>query len=137
MTAASVVDAGIYLGILALLYLVLSVRQVRARVRHRAARTAASQAALERAEAAQSDFATSVPLALLLLLVCNLLGASPFAIHALGLLLLLARAVHAIGVSRNGPASTAGFAGITLTWLAILGAAALAILGCLHTLLAL
>lgn len=129
------VHAGLYAGLLALLYLALSVRQVRARVAHRAARNAASQAALERANAALDDYSGTVPLALLLLLFCSLLGVSPYVVHVLGLMLLAARLVHAIGVSRGGIASTGGFAGITLTWLMILGAAALVILRCLQFLL--
>lgn len=132
MFAEAVVDAAAYLGLLTILYLVLSLRHVRARVRHRATRTAASQAALERAEAAYADFATAVPLALLLLLACDLLGVSPYVVHVLGLLLLAARITHAVGVSRSGSASTGGFAGITLTWLMMLGAAVLVLLRCLE-----
>jgi len=135
MAAGAVVHAGLYAGLLALLYLALSIRHVRARVAHRASRTAASQAALERTEMALGDFATAVPLALLLLLFCTLLMVSPYVVHVLGVLLLVARLVHAVGVSRGGSGSTGGFAGITLTWLMILGAAALVILRCLHILL--
>ena len=132
MAVSAVADAAVYAGLLALLYLVLSVRLVRARVAHRTTRSATTQAALERAEAAATDFAGSVPLALLVLVLCDLMAVSPYVVHVLGLLLLAARLVHAIDVSRRGPASTGSFAGITLTWLMILGAAALLLLRCLQ-----
>ncbi|MEQ8349036.1 MAG: MAPEG family protein [Sneathiellaceae bacterium] len=135
MPVSAVVDAAVYAGLLGLLYLVLSLRQIRARVRHRAARNATTQAALERAEAAAADFAGSVPLALLLLILCDLMAVSPYVVHVLGLLLLAARVIHAVDVGRRGAASTGGFAGITLTWLTILGAAALLLLRCLQFLL--
>ncbi|MFC3226982.1 MAPEG family protein [Marinibaculum pumilum] len=132
MAVSAVVDAAVYAGLLALLYLVLSVRLVRARVAHRARRTAATQAALERADAAATDFAGSVPLALIVLALCDLMAVSPYVVHVLGLGLLAARLIHAVDVSRRGPASTGAFAGITLTWLVILGAAALLLLRCLQ-----
>ena len=49
----------------------------------------------------QANFVENVPLALLLLLMMELNGASPSILHALGLSLITFRLLHAWGLSRN------------------------------------
>ena len=69
-----------------------------------------------------SNNAEFVPLAIVLLLVAELCGGSKMLLHIAGGGLLLARVAHYIGMPRKAP-NLFRFAGVGLTWLAIVGTA--------------
>jgi uncharacterized membrane protein YecN with MAPEG domain len=58
-------------------------------------------ALLERFARIHANFAEYVPLALLLLAMLEWKGLNPWALHALGLILLLGRLIHAYGMSQE------------------------------------
>ncbi len=58
--------------------------------------------------------------ALLLLLIAELTRASPLLLHACGIALILARVLHAIGLTRSGGYSFGRFWGTGLTWAVLL-----------------
>ena len=79
----------------------------------------------------QANFAEYVPFALLLMALAESLGTRPWLLHALGVVLLLARVSHAFGMSQ--PAETMAFrsAGVAGTFGVLLIAAAACVVNAL------
>ncbi|GAB6195695.1 MAPEG family protein [Lysobacter xanthus] len=75
-----------------------------------------------------ANFIEYVPFALLLLALLEGTGLRRDAVAALGAALLLARVLHALGLSRSGGYSIGRFWGTLLTWGVILTASVLALL---------
>lgn len=113
----------LYAGLLALLFVVLSVRTLRMRRRLRIAIGDGSDQQMLRAMRVHSNFAEYVPLSLLLLYLVEESGATPANMHALGAALLIGRLLHAIGVSQVDEKYWFRIAGMALT-LTVLFAAA-------------
>jgi uncharacterized membrane protein YecN with MAPEG domain len=139
MTNAAMTDAAmsvtpLYAGLLALLFLVLSQRAIRARRQARLALGAGDDPALLRAIRVHGNFAEYVPLALLLLLLLELQLAPALSqpaallpallLHGLGATLLLGRLLHAIGVARAPEQFRYRIGGMILT-LTMIGVTAL------------
>lgn len=91
----------VYAALLAVLFVVLSARVIQLRTEHKISLGVGGNAELERRTRVQANFAEYVPLALLLLALAELQGASDTLLHALCLLLLLSRLAHAWGMSRT------------------------------------
>ena len=89
-----------YAALLALLFIALSIRTIRARRAHKVAIGTGGHVALERAMRVHANFAEYVPLALLLLAMAELRGVPALVLHALALALLVGRGAHAWGVSQ-------------------------------------
>ncbi|HYF09379.1 MAG TPA: MAPEG family protein [Acetobacteraceae bacterium] len=114
----------LYAALLALLFLALSFAVIRQRYRTRIAIGTGREPALERAARVHANFAEYAPFALLLMLLAELLGAAPWWLHAIGLALLVGRAVHAFGVSQREENLRFRQAGMALTFAVLaLGAA--------------
>ena len=111
------------MAILALVYLWLATRVIGARRRTKIA-LGGGESGLERAVRAHGNFAEYVPMALLLLLSAELAGASPWLLHGMGLVLTVARVVHARGISRTPEDFRWRVAGMSGT-LGVIGTAAL------------
>jgi len=90
----------LYAALLALLYVVLSVRTLRLRRRLRIAIGDAGSTEMLRAMRVHSNFAEYVPLSLLLVYFTELSDAPSVLVHALGVCLLVGRLSHAFGVSQ-------------------------------------
>lgn len=90
----------IYTALLALIFLVLSRRVISTRRKARVSVGDGGNAELTRAIAVHNNFAQYVPLTLLLLVFMELQHAPAWLLHAMGVSLVLARLVHAFGVSR-------------------------------------
>lgn len=90
----------LYASLLALLFVVLSVRVIRLRRRYRIAIGDAGDAAVLRAMRVHSNFAEYVPLCLIMIYLVETHLGWAWLVHALGLGLLLARLAHAWGVSQ-------------------------------------
>lgn len=115
----------VYAALCALLILVLAGRVVLLR---RATRTGLGDGghdALARAIRAHGNAIEYIPVFLVMLLVLELNGSSGVVLHALGGTLLVARVLHGWGLSRSAGISFGRWYGTALTWLALIGAAAL------------
>lgn len=110
---------GLYALPLAFLLILLSVRVIAARRRSRIPLGAEGDAGLLRAARAQGNCAEYAPLGLLLLALAEANGAPGVALHALGLILVAGRALHALGVSRAPEDFRLRVAGIALTFTAL------------------
>lgn len=117
--------AALYGSLSGVFLFILTVRVIRLRYRHRIDIGDGGNRDLARAVRVHGNFTESVPLALLLILTVALLGYSAWVVHALGVALIAGRVAHALGLAtRTGP-SLGRVAGMGLTFLVLLGAAAL------------
>ncbi|WP_346836657.1 MAPEG family protein [Microbulbifer sp. SAOS-129_SWC] len=116
---------GLYSGLCALLIIALAFRVVRFR---RSEKVGLGSGGKHRAEVLIRSHANAVeyiPIALLLLLVAELNGLAHSWLHLLGSLLVLARLLHAFGLTAGrGGYHPGRFLGIALSWLVILALAA-------------
>lgn len=110
----------LYAGLTGLLFLVLSYRVVKNRVRAKVGLGAGEDPGLERAIRVQGNLAEYAPIVLVLMVVVESVGGSPWLLHIAGSLFLLARIFHAIGLSaRSGP-SSGRKVGTATTWFVLL-----------------
>lgn len=119
----SVRITAIYASVLAILYIVLSFRVAQRRRKFQVGLGTGESRELERAIRIHGNFAEYVPLALLLLVVYETGGATGWAVHAAGAALVIARVLHAIGLTQSSGRSAGRFIGTVGTWLVILGLA--------------
>ena len=117
-----------YAAVLALLYVVLALRVIRMRQSERVAIGTGGNARLERAMRVHANFAEYVPLALLLVAFLEPQGSPAWLLHALCVVLVAARVMHAYGVSQERENFSLRTAGMAATF-AVLLAASLALLG--------
>lgn len=118
----------VYAGLLALMFIVLSIRVIGMRRSVRVALGDGGNPALLRRQRVQGNFAEYAPLALFLMALAELQHLPDWVIHAIGILLLVGRATHAYGVGREPELLRARVLGMALTF-AALGAGAVANLG--------
>lgn len=114
-------------GLHALFLLLLSARVSRWRYRAEAAFGDAGHSELARAIRVQANFVEYVPIALVLLALLELAGLPSRWLWALGTLLLLARVLHAWGLSRSAGASFGRYWGTALTWMVLMALAIAAV----------
>lgn len=91
----------LYAALLALAYVFLTLQVIGARRAERVPLGSGGRSRLERAMRAHGNFAEYVPFALVLLAFVELRGAPAWAVHALCLVLVAGRAVHARGIVRD------------------------------------
>jgi uncharacterized protein len=65
------------------------------------------------------NFCENAPFALAMLVLVALTGGSAWALHAIGILFLLGRGLHAFGLSQSGGSSVGRVSGMILTHLAL------------------
>jgi uncharacterized membrane protein YecN with MAPEG domain len=111
-----------YAAILALVFLVLSVRTLRLRRRLGIGVGDGGNETMLRAMRAHSNFAEYVPFTLLLLAFAAMAGASSTMLHTLGVSLLVGRISHAWGVSRTNETYLFRVVGMAGTFAALIGA---------------
>lgn len=107
---------GLYAALCALLILALSLRIVRLRTHHKIGLGDGGVAELGCAIRAQANAVEYVPILMIMLLIIENNGATAFAVHAYGATLLLARLLHAFGLSSSSGRSFGRFWGTALTW---------------------
>jgi len=110
----------LYAGLLALLFVSLSVRTLRLRRHLRIAVGDAGSEVMLRAMRVHSNFAEYVPLALLLLYFVEALGSKPLVVHVLGASLFIGRIFHAIGVSQVNERFSLRVLGMAMTFTPIM-----------------
>ncbi|EKP0303470.1 MAPEG family protein [Aeromonas veronii] len=91
----------VYAALLALLFVLLSIRTIRTRHSRKVALGHGDDPAMLRAMRVHANFAEYVPLALLLIYFVETGSHAPWLIHLLGSALLLGRLCHAFGMSRT------------------------------------
>jgi hypothetical protein len=113
MTVPFIVPA--YGGLLVFIYIFLALRVSRLRGTARATIGTGNDPALERAIRAHGNFSENVPFALLLLGFMEMQRNSSYVLHALCLVLIAGRLIHAFGISQTR--ETMGFrvTGVLLT----------------------
>jgi uncharacterized protein len=94
MEGIAMVVTPLYAAILAAWFLVLTLRVLRERDKAHVSLGDGGNTSLQRAIRGHANFAEYVPLALLLLLILELSRFSIYVLHALGILLVLARLLH-------------------------------------------
>lgn len=117
----SLVFTPIYAGLLAILVIVLACRVVMFR-RGEAISLGDEKGSIDmkRAVRAHANALENIPLALVLLVLLEINHLTPWLLNSLGLVFLVARALHAWGLSRKTGPSFGRFYGTVLTWLSIL-----------------
>jgi uncharacterized membrane protein YecN with MAPEG domain len=118
----------LYAGLLALVFVVLSVLVVRQRIALEKAADKSDETALLKSMRVQANFVEYVPLALVLMLCAELQSAPAIAVHAMGVALLVGRVCHGIGMSATPQISVLRATGFLLTF-AMLILSALAVIG--------
>jgi len=111
----------IYAGLCGLLLLVLAFRVVQVRRVAKIGIGVADNRVLERRVRIHANATEYVPIALILLALVEASGSSAVAIHVAGAVLMLARVLHAWGMSTSAGHSVGRFYGVLMTWLVILG----------------
>ncbi len=119
----SVGITAIYASLLAILYIFLSYRVAQNRIRLKVGLGTGQSQELERAVRIHGNFAEYVPFALLLLAFFETGGGPWWAVHAAGAGLLIARVLHALGLTQTSGRSAGRFGGVVVTWLILLGLA--------------
>ena len=109
----------LYAGLLGLLFLVLSVRVIRRRRNAKISLGDGSDAVMLRVIRGHANFAEYVPLALLLMAILELSRFSIYALHALGIALVVARLLHGYALSFTDKFMRGRVAGAGLTFLVL------------------
>lgn len=90
-----------YASVLALLFIILSVRTIKSRREHKVAIGDGGEKSILRASRVHANFSEYVPLTLLLIAMLEIQSYSDWIIHGLCIALLAARIAHAYGVSQT------------------------------------
>ncbi|MDR5013418.1 MAPEG family protein [Aeromonas veronii] len=110
----------VYAALLALFFVLLSIRTIRTRHSRKVALGHGDDPAMLRAMRVHANFAEYVPLALLLIYFVETGSQTPWLIHLLGSALLLGRLCHAFGMSRTPENFRYRVVGMGLTFTVIL-----------------
>mgnify|MGYP002713246440 CR=1 FL=1 len=111
---------GLYAALLALLALWLAARVVWRRNKARVGIGNGGDQDLAMRRRAHGNLLEYAPLALILLLLLELDHMTVWVLHLLGIVLVVARLLHAWGLSHSAGTSFGRFAGTLLTWLVML-----------------
>jgi len=117
----------VYAGILGLMYFLMGARISIMRGRKKVLIGHADDLVLHRAIRAHANFGEYVPICLILIGIVAALGFSLWVIHALCLILIAMRLIHAWGVSTGTPIGQT--VGAAMTYNILIAASLLAILG--------
>ncbi|WP_209504544.1 MULTISPECIES: MAPEG family protein [unclassified Ruegeria] len=113
----------IYAALIAILYVALSVKVILQRRSDKISVGDGGSKLMIKAIRTHANCAEYAPISLLLIAMVELQGAAGILVHLLGLMLLAGRLLHAYGFGRTPQIVILRQAGMSLTFLAILGAA--------------
>lgn len=116
----SLTITALYASLAGLLLLFLSFRVVRWRRKFSVGLGDGGQESLLRAQRTQANFIEYVPIALILLAAAESQGLAGWLLQTAGAILMLARLLHAWGLSRSSGRSFGRYWGTLLTWVVIL-----------------
>ena len=111
----------LYAGILGLVLVALSAQVVLARRRYRVRLGTGTEEGMQQAMRVHANFAEYVPLAVVLLVLAEIQGLPGPALHGAGMLLVVSRVLHAVGLSQRPGYSFGRFYGTAGTWTVIAG----------------
>lgn len=111
---------GFYAALLTLLYIVLAVRIIRLRWKHRVGIGTGEAEELKAAVRIHGNFIEYVPLALILLGIIEYSGVALIWVHVIGISLLVARVAHAIGLTLSVGVSVPRTIGVLGTFAVLL-----------------
>lgn len=111
----------IYAALCALLVLILAVRVAAIRRSQKIGIGDGGNRVLERRIRIHANAIENVPLLLILLGLAEAAGLAPWALHAAGGTLIVARALHAHGLTQSAGHSFGRLYGVVLTWALLLG----------------
>ena len=120
--------AGFYAGLMALIYIVLIFNVIRHRLKFKIGLGTSDNHILDKAVRVHGNFSEHVPLALLLIFICDYNGTNTLYLHILGITLFVSRLLHAYGLSKTSVRSFGRSAGVIGTILVMVLAAALLIM---------
>ncbi|MEQ3696936.1 MAG: MAPEG family protein [Pseudomonadales bacterium] len=109
----------LYAGILALIWMGLAYRVVKGRWKHKVNIGDGANEDMERRIRVHANATEYLPLALILLAMLELGGVGHLWLHGLGVVLVVARVLHAVGFSKSSGASFGRYWGTLLTWLVV------------------
>lgn len=95
----SIAISSFYLALMGLIFVPMTFRVARYRIRHRISLGDNGDQALIRLIRAHGNFVETVPIALILLLAVEINGAPEYLLHGLGLVLLVARLSHYFNIT--------------------------------------
>ena len=110
--------AGLWIGLLLLLLLILSALVVRQRAKHRVLMGDGGVAELQRAVRAFGNATEYAPAGMAALVALAMVQAPSLVIHIVGTVLFFGRIGHAVGLSHNAGESLGRGVGTIATWLA-------------------
>jgi uncharacterized membrane protein YecN with MAPEG domain len=110
--------AALWAGLNLIILLVLSLLVVRQRTRHKIQFGDGGEPELAQAIRAFGNAAEYIPAGVVGIAVLALAGANVIAVHVVGLVLFVGRAIHAVGLSRSTGSSALRSGGMVLTWVA-------------------
>ena len=114
----------LYAGLLGILLVLLAMNVVRFRLGNKVGLGVGEGGLLEQPVRVHANFTENAPIFLVLLLVAELSGAPLAVLHAAGGVFVVARVLHAVGLSGNKGRSAGRFVGSLGTWLTILALSA-------------
>jgi len=109
----------IYAGLLGIMLVVISTGVIRERGRAQVSLGDGGNKRLNRWIRVQGNFSEYVPMGLILMALAEFRGAPELAVHALGILLLGGRLMHAVGLTRKRSANGWRSAGVAATYIAL------------------
>jgi len=112
--------SGIYAGLCGVLLIVLSARIIGMRRTYQVGIGSGGHEELARTIRVQGNFIEYTPLALILLVLAELQGASIWLVHGAGVLLVVGRGLHAFGLSQSAGRTFGRFYGTLSTWASLL-----------------
>ncbi len=110
----------LYAGLLTVLYIVLSAAVIRVRLRDKVGIGTGGSHALEVAVRSHGNFAEYVPLALILLITMDMVGASAMLLHGLGAALFIARISYSLAIMKSAGPSLGRQIGVLGTFAVLL-----------------
>ena len=128
-TMTAIQAAGFWSGLLILLLVVLSVRVVLNRRKHKVLFGDGGSEPMTLATRAFGNAAEYTPLAIGALILMALTGCAPWSVHAIGGAFFLGRLIHPTGLRFGKGPGLGRVVGMILTWFPLLGAA-VALIAC-------
>jgi len=111
---------GLYAGLLGLIYITLSYRVVKLRQKHQVGIGDGGINELQQTIRAHANFIEYVPICLILLAILSTSAVSYLILHLAGGALVLARILHAVGLTSHSGRTFGRYWGTVLTWLLLL-----------------
>lgn len=115
--------SGLYAGLLAILFVYLSIKVIKLRIKYQVGIGDGGHEDLALAIRVQGNFAEYIPIALILLAMAEIAGAPIAIVHGFGGLIVLSRGMHAHGLARSKGATKTRKGGMLITFFSLIGLA--------------